>query len=225
MKRRREVFVFLVAFLCCASGAPANAQGKGTSTALLEKRVEAKLKTIRGNAKARATLYARARDASSFCSHCHGVDGNSTMGEIPRLAGQNPVYLLDQIQRFASGRRQDYIMTGLAGQLSDDDKVILAVYFSQQIPKKVKADPASPQEIARGAKKYNSICFACHGPDGKGSEGYARIAGQHERYIIHTLTNFKDGTGGRHSARMSAVAKGLSNADITAVAAYVHNME
>jgi cytochrome c553 len=222
---RCRVFVLLIAFLSCSVVVAPGAQGKNASTARLEQRVEAKLKVIHGNSKAKNALYRKARSDSQFCSHCHGVDGNSAVGEIPRLAGQNPVYLLDQIQRFASGKRQDYIMTGLAAQLSDDAKVTLAVYFSQQTPKKVKADLASPQEIARGAKKYDSICFACHGSDGKGTEGYARIAGQHERYIIHTLTNFKDGTGGRHSTAMSSVAKGLSNEDITALAAYIHNMD
>lgn len=41
------------------------------------------------------------RNRALLCSYCHGDDGNSVKPEVPNLAGQNPVYLLDQIGKFA----------------------------------------------------------------------------------------------------------------------------
>lgn len=195
------------------------------STVQLEQKVQDKLNKVKTDPKAREAAIRVGRDKAAFCSHCHGADGNSTEPEIPRLAGQNADYLVDQIQRFATGKRQDYIMTSLARTLSDDDKIALAVYFASETPRKVAADPVSAQTLEHGRQKYLSVCMPCHGTDGKGNKGYARIAGQHERYIIHTLTNFHNGTGGRTSAAMSMVAKDLSNNDVTALAAYVHNLE
>ncbi len=218
----RVVLSLGVSFVVLAPAARAQGQ---LNISQLEQRVQAKQKAIKHDSKAKKALFKKAQNLSSFCEHCHGADGNSTVDEIPRLAGQNPVYLLDQIERFATGKRKDYIMTGLAGQLTDDEKVTLAVYYASCKPHKRTTDLAPPEVIAEGRKKYKSICFVCHGKDGKGTEGYARIAGQHERYIIHTLTNFKDGTGGRTSQAMSGVASHLTNADITGLAAYIHNMD
>ena len=48
-----------------------------------------------------------AQERTIFCNVCHGKDGNSKRPGVPNLAAQNPVYLLDQIQRFADGRRYD----------------------------------------------------------------------------------------------------------------------
>jgi cbb3-type cytochrome c oxidase subunit III len=205
--------------------APAVSAQDHLDTSRLEKKVAQKLKAVRTDPKARQAAIRKGREAALFCAHCHGRDGNSTKPEIPRLAGQNADYLVDQIQRFASGKRQDYIMTSLAGTLSDDDKIALAVYYASETPRRVAADPASENTLARGREKYLTVCMPCHGPHGKGNKGYARIAGQHERYIIHTLTNFHNGTGGRTSEQMSAVARTLSDDDITDLAAYVHNLE
>jgi len=39
------------------------------------------------------------------CSSCHGPNGNSTIPEWPRLAGQNAVYIAEQLRLFRSGVR------------------------------------------------------------------------------------------------------------------------
>ena len=51
---------------------------------------------------------------------------------IPRLNGQHAAYLLDQLNRFASGDRPSGVMTPIAGQLNEADRRAVAEYLSGQ---------------------------------------------------------------------------------------------
>ena len=48
---------------------------------------------------------------SAVCSACHGPNGNSTNPDWPRLAGQNAVYVAEQLRLFRSGVRSNPTMT------------------------------------------------------------------------------------------------------------------
>ena len=61
------------------------------------------------------------RNRALLCSYCHGNDGNSVKPDVPNLADQNPVYLLDQIGKFARGERKNFVMNSLAKDFSLDD--------------------------------------------------------------------------------------------------------
>ena len=50
---------------------------------------------------------------SSTCMGCHGLAGNSTMPNFPKLAGQGEGYILKQLQEFKSGERDNAIMAGV----------------------------------------------------------------------------------------------------------------
>jgi len=69
---------------------------------------------------------------SAVCSSCHGPNGNSTIPEWPRLAGQNAVYIAEQLRLFRSGVRANPVMQPLAATLSDQDISDLAVYYEAQ---------------------------------------------------------------------------------------------
>lgn len=61
-------------------------------------------------------------------------------------------------------------------------------------------------------------CSVCHGDAGEtASEDFPRLSGQHEAYLAKQLQDFK---AGRRTGLMVRQAKGLSDADITAIAAY-----
>jgi cytochrome c553 len=67
-----------------------------------------------------------------------------------------------------------------------------------------------------------ATCVACHGAQGAGSETGARwLAGKNADYLAHALSMFKAGT--RASATMQAVALGLSDSDIRALAVFFAN--
>ena len=65
---------------------------------------------------------------ASMCLGCHGskAEGN---GQFPRLAGQHPGYLVNQLSSFKEGARKNGHMQAIAGSLSEDDMKALAAYF------------------------------------------------------------------------------------------------
>ncbi|CFT90302.1 cytochrome c553 [Burkholderia pseudomallei] len=52
------------------------------------------------------------------------------MANIPSLNGQHSAYIIDQLNRFASGERQAMMMGGIAAALSDSDKQAIAEFLS-----------------------------------------------------------------------------------------------
>lgn len=173
-------------------------------------------------AAANEALLDEAREHIAFCVRCHGEDGNSVMPLVPNLAGQNAYYLLEQIERFASGRRKDFIMTPLSRQFSPDGAAAVALYFARQRPRPYAADAGLQ---ARGRALFHERCTGCHGADARGGERYARLAGQRPEYLRHRLHEFQtqmptEGTG----TVMLGIARGLSDADVEALAAYLASL-
>ena len=78
-----------------------------------------------GNAQAGQTK-------SATCMGCHGLAGNSTMPNYPKLAGQGEGYILKQLQEFKSGARDNAIMAGFVTSLSEQDMMDIAAYYSTQ---------------------------------------------------------------------------------------------
>ena len=196
-----------------AIGAPACA---AADAAGLLRQVEA----AQRNAETQAAVLARGREAAGFCAYCHGADGNSVKAGIPNLAAQNPAYLLDQIEKFAAGTRKDFttVMQQLARRFTEEEKIALAVYYAAAELRPVAHDAGAAR---RGAPLYAERCRTCHGADGRGQQGFARVAGQDAEYLRTTLRNFRDGASGHVSPVMAATTKGLGDAEIGALADYL----
>ncbi|MFP3873124.1 MAG: c-type cytochrome [Thiohalophilus sp.] len=170
------------------------------------------------------------RNRALLCSYCHGEDGNSVKSEVPNLAGQSPVYLLDQIGKFARGERENFVMNSLAKEFTLDDKVNLAIYYARQ---QVQVQPEDEQLSAAGRRIYSQRCVSCHGERAHGSAEYARLAGQQPDYLRMTLGRFRnnglgereEGTSTRRSPVMESIARQLDGEDIEALAAYLSGLE
>ncbi len=70
---------------------------------------------------------------AAVCSACHGANGVSTIASYPNLAGQKADYIVLQLKAFQSGDRkggQAAIMAPMAANLSEQDMMDLAAYFS-----------------------------------------------------------------------------------------------
>jgi|GEM_PF-728820 len=63
------------------------------------------------------------------CFACHGKNGVNEFKTIPDLRWQNKDYLVQQLQAFKSGSREDKTMSKVARLLSDDDINRLAEHF------------------------------------------------------------------------------------------------
>jgi cytochrome c553 len=88
-------------------------------------------KNINTNAKTPA-------DGSSkfaMCAGCHGSSAEGRSG-FPRLAGQNPDYLVAQLHNFKKGIRKGGPMSAMAANLSEEDIKTLSVYLSTLKPAK-----------------------------------------------------------------------------------------
>ncbi len=72
-------------------------------------------------------------DAIAACRSCHGVDlggGQSPEGVAPRLAGQSPEYLADQMGAFARGERGNgQTMMSIMQSLDAEERARLATYM------------------------------------------------------------------------------------------------
>ena len=158
-----------------------------------------------------------------YCNVCHGKDGNARKTGVPNLAGQNPAYLIDQIQRFSDGRRYDKAMASLAGSFTDEEKVLLALYYSKMEP--VPAPVEDAERWARGQKVYSKGCAQCHGDDGKGEKGYARLASQKQSYVMKMLREFGASTGRRSNPWMTIVSQSLNDKEMEDVSYYISTMK
>ena len=65
------------------------------------------------------------------CSSCHGLEGNSTDEEIPSLAGRDAEWIVQQLEQFQSGERQNAIMNAMAPIVEGFEDSI-AEYLSNQ---------------------------------------------------------------------------------------------
>ena len=77
-----------------------------------------------------SSLNAAGREKLQLCEACHGADGVGLEPDYPRLAGQHASYLRRALQDYRDGKRQNVIMAGFAGTLSDRDIEDLASWYA-----------------------------------------------------------------------------------------------
>jgi cytochrome c553 len=170
--------------------------------------------------------------ALQVCSICHGLDGNPSSPAFPRLAGQQAIYLTNQLDNFRAHHRIDpagsEYMWGLSHHLTDAQIAQLATYYSAQTPHRPGGRSADPQLLAEGKRIFENgvpaqkviACMACHGPKAQGIQAFPRLAWQYSDYIKKQLEVFQN-TQGRPGTPMEFVVHPLTGANKSAVAAYL----
>ena len=155
---------------------------------------------------------------------------------MPRLAGQSPEYLQNQLQAFIDRRRTNPVMFNVAHVLNPSMQKALADHFRDLNPRPLGGAPR--EFVGEGKRIYQEgvpaanvpPCASCHGPEAKGADAFPRLAGQLNDYIIKKLTNWDKERGQQkdqpdNSAIMQPIAHDLTEAQIRAVAAYVSYLE
>jgi cytochrome c553 len=173
-----------------------------------------------------------------YCKTCHGLSGQGFRGSfpMPRLAGQQPEYLQNQLKAFIERRRNNPVMFNVAHVLTPQMEKALAEQFRELNPKPLGGGPGG--NTAEGKKIYEEgiaksdvpPCASCHGADAKGRDAFPRLAGQLSDYIYRKLTNWdkergQDKTNPDNSAIMGPIAHNLTDPQIKAVAAYLSNLD
>jgi len=73
------------------------------------------------------------RNKTAMCIGCHGIPGYKTafpdVYHVPKIAGQQPAYLVNALKAYKSGERTHPSMRGIAASLSDQDMADLAAYY------------------------------------------------------------------------------------------------
>jgi len=145
---------------------------------------------------------ARARDfvdLVQYCEECHGLDGVSTIPEVPIIAGFSEEGFLNTIDVFRENERiamefhipgePETVMNEIAQSLNDDEVEELAKYFSGLEFKPAKQS-ADPEKASRGAILHKKSCEKCHTNNGKDPvEDAAILAGQWTPYLQRQFDN------------------------------------
>ncbi|WHZ18088.1 MAG: Cytochrome c4 [Rhodanobacteraceae bacterium] len=86
------------------------------------------------------------------------------------------------------------------------------------------AGAAHAADPAAGKQKFEATCAACHGMQGISiAPIYPNVAGQKQEYLVTQLKAFRDGS--RKNPIMQPMAKGLTDADIVNIAAYLSTLK
>lgn len=181
------------------------------------------LHQAQASAEATRNLVEEGRKASAFCANCHGDTGHSKYPEVPNLAGQNPAYVLTQIDLFLSGKRKDAFMQGLMKVLSDRDKAAVALFYATAPATPSVTPPGS--KAAEGGQNFQKLCARCHQPDARGGETFPRLAGQQPEYLRRTLRRYLSLSGERVYAPMTAAVMQLEDKNIEAMVEYLSSLK
>ena len=173
-----------------------------------------------------------------YCKTCHGLSGQGYHGyfPMPRLAGQQPKYLENQLRAFNERRRTNPVMANVAHSLSPSIVAALAAHFRDLDARPIGGGPRDRLVTGRtiyqeGLPESNvPACSACHGHEAKGQDEIPRLAGQLFPYTVKELTNWSSerGLGGIKndtSAIMAPTAHNLTQSQIAAIAAYLSYLQ
>jgi cytochrome c553 len=161
------------------------------------------------------------RAKAQVCAACHGADGNSVSGEIPKLAGQTWRYLYTQLRDFKEGRRSNPVMTPQAAALSRDDMINIANYYAAQTLKPGNFAVDENKAKLGKAKADETLCTMCHLGGFLGQNEIPRVAGQNYAYVVAQLKAFRERTRTNDAGNMTSVARTLSDADIENLGHYL----
>ena len=172
----------------------------------------------------------------SYCQTCHGLSAQGFRGyfTMPRLAGQQPQYIENQLHAFIERRRLNPVMYNVTHGITPGMIKPLAERFASLNPPPFGGSPDESRSLGKsifeaGLPETNvPACAVCHGEGAKGKGQIPRLAGQLYWYVTKALANWDKERGqGREqdiSAIMAPTAHNLTPAQVSAIAAYVSTL-
>ncbi len=167
-----------------------------------------------------------------YCASCHGADGRSRIGHVPRLDILDAGSIEQALIQYRRQQRNSGIMQHAASTVDPGTLATLARRFGAMPSVALTAGADAPDPVldhgrslalARGRDGDVPACAACHGPDAEPrDEPYPALAGQHQAYLERQLRMWRAGErgGGPRAHVMRRAAAELTDADIAALAAW-----
>ena len=75
---------------------------------------------------------AAGKEKAAVCQQCHGIDGNGPTPLFPKIGGQHAGYIVQALEDYKTGARQEPVMAAFATGLSKQDQEDLAAWYSSQ---------------------------------------------------------------------------------------------
>ena len=156
------------------------------------------------------------------CLGCHGIEGYRNAYpsyRVPKLGGQKATYLVIALRGYRDGTRTHPTMTAQSSSLTDQQIDDIAAYLAS-----IGKDTVEQGGSDITAPEAAAACAACHGQNGISlSPTWPTLAGQHEDYIVHALTQYR--SGARKDPVMGPLASALSEADVKLLARHFSRLE
>jgi cytochrome c553 len=156
------------------------------------------------------------KEVNGPCAACHGEFGQGgKRGEYPRIAGQRPAYLEQQLRNFRSRQRMNLPMFPYTQEreLSDADiKAVSAYLAGIELPtkppefkdtddaltrllamEKVMIIPRLEGDLENGKRNYDENCAHCHGKTGRGIGRFPMLVGQYTNYLQRQIDLYLKG--------------------------------
>ena len=85
-----------------------------------------------GQAATAAGDVAAGKEKAAQCQQCHGLDGNGPTPQFPKIGGQHAGYIVQALEDYRTGVRQEPVMAAFAAALSKQDREDLAAWYASQ---------------------------------------------------------------------------------------------
>lgn len=165
------------------------------------------------------------------CYGCHAVPNYFNVYpsyHVPKLGGQRAEYIVEALKAYKEGRRNHKTMQANASNLSEQDMLDIAAYFSSLGTQDAGTGAPASVPTGPGLDKL-AVCSGCHGPTGISTMApvpgtiVPHLAGQHADYIVKALGDYR--SGARQNPTMAGMAAGLTDEDIAGLSAYYASQE
>jgi cytochrome c553 len=186
----------------------------------------------------------RGREINGPCAGCHGDLGQGgKRGEYPRLAGQRPAFLEEQLKSFRSRRRINLPMFPYTQEreLPDEDIRDVSAYLAGiELPtkppefkdsddaltrllamEKVMIIPRVEGDIDNGRAIYQKQCAGCHGKTGLGRDEFPMLVGQYTNYLMKQMEIYIKGERTHDEGDVGGVLDKLKPKDLQDFLAYM----
>jgi cytochrome c oxidase subunit 2 len=183
---------------------------------------------------------AHGKEIYDTCLPCHGSRGEGNLAlRAPVIAGLPRWYVEEQLTKFKDGVRgahpddgEGARMRPMARSLWKEGDIRSVAEYVAGLPARSAAATLAGGDATAGRTRYNSICVACHGTDGKGNEALKapNLLSQADWYMLAQLDKFKSGMRGAHpgdisGSQMRAMAMTLPDSQaMRDVVAYIRTL-